>query len=184
MTQDQVAQYEIAAGLEAGCAANESDLDGLVCKLADWLDDSLDNQQKVIAKVQSKLRGKITAAQTRDANALDSIFTGLVRWIDNGLSNSEWTLTGIGTKAGVVQPGQAIDQVDWQPDPGQSLGPEYGGTLVLSCRELGPALEPLLEVLREIRDRIGGAPVVVAGESPETVVVAKDSWPDWVEGVA
>jgi len=179
MTSDQ--NQDVDSGLSLALDDQEASLAPILGNIDGWIKSNLASQDKTCLKCQNKVKSCITKSQTNQANQIDSVLTKINSWINQNQLMHDWTLAGIAVKAGVIEPGQGVDDVRWDIEPAASLGPEYGGTLVLSCRELITTIEPLLEVLREIRDRMGGVPTSIPGETPANApadLVAVLNFPD------
>lgn len=197
MSRQESTLIDLGAAIEDGLYESDATIDRIAEQIEQWLIDAHKPQTKACEKIARKINGSINRQLTVQANGIDHVVTQLLTWISGQLATSEWTLTGIAVKAGCIQAGLSLDAVVWDQEPACSLGPEYGGTLILDCRGLGEQLAPFLEVLREIRDRMGGVAVKLPGEPASKeededagtsenlpVVAASDVEPNYLSALA
>ena len=172
MDRHESSLIELGAAIEDGLFDHDQRCSAVAGKIDEWIIACGNDSDKCLNKINKKVNYHVNRLLTGQANQIDQVVTQLLTWISACLASSEWTLTGLAVKADLCDAGQSLDVIEWDQPPACDLGPEYGGTLILDCRGLADQLAPLLEVLREIRDRIGGAPLAVPGEAPETADIA------------
>lgn len=120
---------------------------------------------KPIKKLQDRLLKDAAKKLVATDNGIDLVTTNLLNGANVWLQEAGFLLQNLGVKGGLIQPGDPITAALAQE---VAAAPElqYMGTLVLAVKEAVPFLNQLIEVLREIRDRMPGSPVVYTGERP------------------
>lgn len=172
MASGDSAIVDLGIAIEDGLYECDQMCFAIIDKLTNHLCEAVKDQDKAVNKIARKISGFIGRELAKQSNGIDQVATKLLAWIGGCAASNEWTLTGIAVKAGILGAGDSLDSVVWDQEPATSLGPEYGGTLVLDCRGLADQLAPLLEVLREIRDRMPALAITLPGETPELPPVA------------
>lgn len=120
-----------------------------------------------LKKVRQKVQQAADRQTTMALDTLDSAITNILQATDTWQFDLHFMLTQLAAKAGLTQPGEQLASavtVSAEAVP----GPTYGSTLVLSIREALPVFADLIEVLREIRDRMPPLALRVAGEPKAT----------------
>lgn len=159
------AEEQAIKGLLASLSETESDLAEPIKKLIANVKDEVDKINAQIEKLKKKLKQSLGKSQAAVGNELESSIGKLVGVLYQGLVDNEAILQQEAVKGGVLQPGEPIDVlVDGKPDLESPL--KWGGQLILNMGDIKGVFVELLEVLREIRDRIGGVPMEFKGEEP------------------
>lgn len=159
------AEEQALKGLLASLSETESDLAEPIKKLIANVKDEVDKINAQIEKLKKKLKQSLGKSQAAVGNELESSIGKLVGVLYQGLVDNEAILQQEAVKGGVLQPGEPIDVlVDGKPDLESPL--KWGGQLILNMGDIKGVFVELLEVLREIRDRIGGVPMEFKGEEP------------------
>lgn len=129
---------------------------------------------RAITKIQDKLIRKVDRETTKQSDHLDVALTRVQNALETWQQETQYLLTQIAAKGGIVKAGDPLESA-LLTDLAQAPQLQLGTTLVLEVSRLGPYFVSLIEVLREIRDRMPGTPVRFAGEpaaeeDPEAVV--------------
>lgn len=125
----------------------------------------VDKNSGIIAKMQGKLLRKIDHASTKQLDALDGVYTRLLQGLDAYQFDAHHLLEQLAVKGGFTQVGQPLETALLK-EVTEAPQLAYAGTLVLAVKEAVPYLEQLIEVLREIRDRMPPLSIRVKGETP------------------
>jgi hypothetical protein len=142
---------------------NHAKISAIVDKITKSIDLLICNDKKKISKIQKKITKWIITSQVNVGGEIERIITSIRNWITSAQLTNELILQNICVKAGIIKPGQGLDQFRLIEEA-ESKRSEWGGTLYLDCQCLMPVAERLLEVLMEIRDRISGIPVEYSNE--------------------
>jgi hypothetical protein len=121
--------------------------------------------QKVITALQNKVLKAADLATTQSLDALDSVYTTLLQGLDTWQYDSNFLLTQLAAKGGFTEAGEPLHAA-LQKELAEAPQLAYGGTLVLAIAEAVPYLDQLIEVLREIRDRMPPQAMRVFGTQP------------------
>ena len=125
----------------------------------------IEGNGKAIKGLTSRVVKAIDRHVVTNDEQVDSALTTLLQGIDAWLSSQEYALTLMSSKGGLLEIGEPLAAV-LAEDAAQGKQLAYQGTLVLSIREAEGKIDELIEVLREIRDRMPGQPVQWPGETP------------------
>lgn len=164
LTADQLA---LMGAIETLNAQDEHDIAIPLTALNQSIAALTQQNSKQLVKIQNALIKSIAQDVVNDGNALDSISVALLGPIQDQLNESTFLLTQLASAAGLTDPGDPLEaalvkQVAEEPQIAMSA------TLLIAIRELQPTFNDLVEVLREIRDRMPQVPVAVPGETPST----------------
>lgn len=159
------AEEQALKGLLSSLAESEADLSGPIKTLLAHVKDEIDADTRCIQKLSNKLKSGLTKSQAKSGNTLESIISAIVGFLFRSLADSESNLLQLCVKCGLIKIGQTLDDVVALEDEPEQRH-DWGGTLVLSVKEAVPYFEQLIEVLREIRDRLPGQPIEYKGEVP------------------
>jgi len=118
---------------------------------------------RTITKIEGKLLKAIDAYAVQNDNAIDSFGLALLQPLQDWQTENNLLLTQLAASAGLTQPGDPLEaalvqQIADEPELA------YSATLLIAIRDLLPYARQLIEVLREIRDRMPSIPVHVPGE--------------------
>jgi hypothetical protein len=159
------AEDQALQGLLGLLSEQESDLAGPIRALIAHVEAEIKANEACIERCRRKLQSSAGKHLAGAGNALDSICSGVLGDIHGHLTHNDMTLAQLGVKGGVLEPGQTLES--WiDPDPEPEPQYQWGGVLVLSVKEALPHLDELIEVLKEIRDRL---PPVAVGLPKELV---------------
>jgi|HubBroStandDraft_6_1064221.scaffolds.fasta_scaffold148478_2 hypothetical protein len=119
-----------------------------------------------IAKVSKVLTRKLDQAVTDNDNGLELVGTVILQGINAYLTENDLLLNHLAASAGILKPGDPLesvllDQVAEAPELA------YSATLLIALRDAIPRLDSVVEVLREIRDRMPPSAVRLTGESAD-----------------
>jgi hypothetical protein len=147
------AEQQVITLLEERLSQIQSDLAGPVNVLNQWLEDELVKGFKRVHTWRMCL-GRWLG---KSLNAIEATLSSLADVIDthlwDELDRIERVLTALAVRGGKMSPSQRLHEIDWSA-AAQGDGIEWGGKLVLDCTTIQPTLDALIEVLREIRDRL------------------------------
>jgi hypothetical protein len=172
ITADQ--ELDIDSGLSNEMDSQEESFAGIIQGVNDWIKDSLKSQDATCAKCAKKINSYISRQSATQGNTIDALLTQILQWVDTNQVSQEWTLGQVAAKAGVINPGEGIATINWNYEPQAETCDVDRKILWLDCEKLAPCLAPLIEVLREIRDRMGYAPALIPGEPPAKAVADAD----------
>lgn len=125
---------------------------------------------KSIAQIQGKLIKSIDQFAVANDNAIDGFSLSLLKPLQDWQDENLLLLTQLAAAGGLTQPGDPLEAALLQE---VAAVPElaYSATLLIALRDFLPHFGSLVEVLREIRDRMPQPPVYVAGE-PKAIAPA------------
>jgi hypothetical protein len=159
------AEEQALEGLQESLSEQEANLAQPIKTLQKHLADEIDKLDKLIVKQNKKLKASINKQQAKTGNDIEAIISALMSQLFIGIADNESTLGQLSIKSGAINVGDSMDKVGAdKPEPGS--GQQWGGVLVLSVKEAIPHIKELIEVLKEIRDRIPGFPIEYKGEVP------------------
>jgi hypothetical protein len=127
---------------------------------------------KIITQLQQKILKAADLETTKHLDALDGVYTTVLQGLDTWQFDVNFLLTQLAAKGGFTEAGQSLEHA-LEKELSEAPQLAYQGTLVLAVAEAIPYLNQLIEVLREIRDRMPPNAMRVAGEVP-----AKSAMPD------
>jgi hypothetical protein len=136
---------------------------------------------KTLSGISNLLVKKISQAVTDNDNDIELAGTSMLQGISAEIDQNALLLNHLASAAGLLQPGDPLesallDQTAEAPELA------YSASLLLAIKEAMPHLGAIVEVLREIRDRMHDAPAALPGQPPETGE-AYDPMTDLPEGV-
>lgn len=159
------AEEQALKGLLESLTETESDLSDPIKKLIAYVKAEVDEINGQIEKAKKKLKQALGKEQAKVGNDLESSIGKLSTDLYYGLADNEAILQQLAVKGGVLKVGDPLDWlVDGKPEPESPL--KWGGQLILNMGDIKHVFVELIEVLREIRDRLGGIPVEYKGEEP------------------
>lgn len=118
---------------------------------------------KTITGIQNVLLKSINQANVAQENDLDPLGMAILRPLQDWQEQNNLLLTQLAASSGLTQPGDPLEaalvnQLAEEPELA------YSATLLIALRDVLPHFKALIEVLREIRDRMPGVPVSIDGE--------------------
>jgi hypothetical protein len=118
---------------------------------------------KTITGLQNSLIKSINQANVASENDLDPISMAILRPLQDWQEQNNLLLTQLAASSGLTQPGDSLEmalvnQIAEEPELA------YSATLLIAIRDMLPYASQLIEVLREIRDRMRDVPVHFRGE--------------------
>lgn len=152
-------------------------LGNIVGKLLCAVNTEVNDNMVALEKIWRKLKSFLTREQTKIDNAITAIVTPVIVTIVDQTNANDWLLKQVLIRAGILLPGQEVEpgilcQPERKPDP------SFVGTMQLDVAELKGCLCDIVEVLREIRDRMQGIPHEYPGEKPAEDMPIKIIGPD------
>lgn len=120
---------------------------------------------KSVEKIIRKIVRYIDKGIVDNANRIDSVVTKIQIYLYNAIEQQGWTLSQLCVKCGWIAVGGDINIVVNQQCE-ELKGPKDGPTITLDCSMLIPIAKELVEVLREIRNRLPPLPIEEAFEDP------------------
>lgn len=154
---DDAALAAIYGALEDMICQGEVELAAVLQKLVVTITEEVNDLGNRLKKLHGKIVRRIDKEHVDISNQLTFMQGRIGGAIFDALNASEFTLTMLASKAGMVKPGENIDQVTIERIE-HSYGEREGVKIVLSVRELLPIWRQLIEVLKEIRDRMPWQP--------------------------
>jgi len=118
---------------------------------------------KTITSIQGKLIKSIQAHAVANDNDIDRFGMIILQPLQDWQSENNLLLTQLAAHAGLTQPGDSLEAALVQ-EVAEAPELAYSATLLIALRDALPYLGKLVEVLREIRDRMPGQPMRFAGE--------------------
>lgn len=134
-------------------------------KLDKAVSDIVVKHAKTVATFQDKILRAASRHTTKAVDQLDGVYTRLLQGLDAWQYDMHFLLQQLAAKGGVIKVGDPLETALIEE---ATRAPEllYGGTLVLSVKEAVGHLDDLIEVLREIRDRMPPRALRLRGEPP------------------
>lgn len=162
------AEEQVLKAVAESFAESEDDLAGPIKKLLAHVQDEILQNEKCCTRLKTKFTKFLNKAQAECGNDLSACLSHLASNLYLGIEDDDAILTQLAVKGGLLQVGQDLGTLDEEIEKVEDKL-EYGGTLVLAIKEAIPFFNELIQVLREIRDRIPGMPFVAPGETePES----------------
>jgi hypothetical protein len=157
------AEQQILDSLDQLLAESEDSLDVPASTLNQAVSDVVTEQAKSLKRLTEKILRSADREAVKADDALNAINTGLLGGIDAWMNENHYLLSQMAAKGGLQAIGAPLETA---LETATTAAPqlEYLGTLVLAVKEAIPYFEQLIEVLREIRDRMPNTPVRVPGE--------------------
>lgn len=124
-----------------------------------------ENHAKIITKMQDRLLRAADKEAVRNIDKIDGVFTRLLQGLDGWQFDAHFLLTQLAAKGGMAKVGDPLEAALIK-EITEAPQLAYAGTLVLAVKEAVPYLDQLIEVLREIRDRMPPKAIHVRGEVP------------------
>ena len=161
-TGDQIALLQAIA---QGQAANDAEISLVLNSLNRHVAQLSQKNGKIITGIQETVLKKINQELVDNDNTIDQVSTAILARTQEWLNDNQLLLSDLSAAAGLRQPGDPleaalIEQVSVAPDIA------YSATLLLALRDAMPHFGRIVEVLREIRDRMPPQPIGVVGEAP------------------
>lgn len=127
--------------------------------------DAVGAAQKSVNKLLSRILQRIDRETTTSLDALDGLFTTTSAAINQYLMENEFLVGQLAVKGGLIEVGNSLESA-LQDEAEQAPQLLYASTLYQALEDLKPMLRDILEVWREIRDRMPPLALHVAGERP------------------
>jgi hypothetical protein len=130
-----------------------------------------------IAKVSKVLTRKLDQAVTDNDNGLELVGTVILQGINAYLTENDLLLNHLAASAGILKPGDPLESVLLNQ---VAEAPElaYSATLLIALRDALPIGRQIVEVLREIRDRLPPSAIRLAGEAADSEEEDGETSPD------
>lgn len=162
---DDAAKQEMVDALEELLAQQDFQLSIPYNHLNQGVADVVTKQGKLISSLQSKIVKGLQRELTVNDNSLESLRTTILAGLNAHQADIEYLLTQLASKAGMIGVGDTLEAAILSE---AAQGPELGalGSLVLQVGEARGLFEDLIEVLREIRDRMPGQITRLPRETP------------------
>lgn len=143
---------------------------------------SLDSS-KTITSIGNKIIKSIAMQNVANENDIDALGTAILAPLYDWQAQNNLLLTQLSAGVGLTQPGDPLESALLNQT---AEAPElaYSATLLLALREAMGRFDGLVEVLREIRDRMPGLPMSVRGETRESGPTISEPAPaqyEWVD---
>ena len=149
-----------------------------------WIAQLSQQSSKTIVGVGNAIIKSIAAGNVSSSNDVDAVGTQLLQPLYDWQSQNDLVLTQLAAGVGLTQPGEPLESALLN-QTAQAPELAYSASLLLALREAMSHFGGLIEVLREIRDRMPPLAASVPGEAPQTGDVISDptvgSEYSWVE---
>ncbi len=182
----QSAAEQALAAIDSLLAEQDDALSGPMQALHEATYNSFTTNNQVLTKITQKITRAGDQYTTQVLNAIDSVFTTINNYMETSQFDVHFLLTQLAAKAGFTEPGQQLESALEETTEAKELS--YGPTMTLDCRGIGQWFEDLIEVLREIRDRMQPTPLHIHGtpramypsskESPEVDTKEEEAEPE------
>lgn len=164
---------QVAENLREELYSDQLTLDAVSKALIDALNVEQNADRKVINLLIKKLSKQLNLEQVSHGDVIEGIATKLPVQVSQEQSIDSWTLSQLAAKCGICKTGETL------PDCALSLGeetpgPTEGEEVTLNVVGLLPLFKELIEVLREIRDRLPGYPAEDKGEIPSDQITEEE----------
>ena len=161
----QSADQQLLSAIENLLAGEEDTLSIPLSKINQGIAQLVTQNEKLVTKLQGKVIKDINRHLTHQDNAIDGLSTTVLSGLQAWQDSTHLLLTQLAAKSGLTGPGDPLEQALVEQ---VAEAPElaYSAALLIALREAMGRFDGLVEVLREIRDRIGGEPVRFAAEQP------------------
>jgi hypothetical protein len=127
---------------------------------------------KSVVSIQNKLLKSIQAHAVANDNEIDQLGMAILAPLQTWQEENNLLLTQLAAYSGLTQPGDPLEAA-LLTEVAQEPELAYSATLLLAIREAMPYFRQLVEVLKEIRDRMPGIPVEFPGEPPASAASQK-----------
>lgn len=144
------------------------------------ISDVVDLNGKAIKRITERILRETDKHAVATDNALEAITTGLLGGVDSWLGDTEYLLRDLASRGGLIGPGDPLTQALIQ-EVTHAPELEFSATLLLAAKDAIGKFGQLIEVLREIRDRLPAVEVRLPGEAASGV---KDEETYQVNGTA
>lgn len=161
----QSAEQQVLSSIDELLSSQENSLVIPYSALNAAVADIVSKNTKVISKLIDKIVRHADREQTVLGDALDAIQTTVLNGLDAYIYDQEYLLSQLAAKGGLTKAGDPLTQA-LLTETTQAGQLAYQGTLVLAVKEAIPFFTQLIEVLREIRDRMPELPLRTQGETP------------------
>lgn len=146
-------------------AQNEDDLLLVMTALNQGIAKLSVQNSRSLTSIEGRLIKSIDQYAVDNSNAIDQLGMAILGPINDWQDENLLLLTQLAAQAGLTQPGDPLEAALLQ-----SVADEpqlaYSATLLIALRDALPFLGQLIEVLREIRDRMPVFPATAPGEIP------------------
>lgn len=132
-------------------------------KINQGIANTVTSNAKTVNKLIGKVLKQIARETVNGSDAIDGVNTRVLQGLDQWLLNQEFLLQSLAQKSGDIAIGDPLTSLLSQSTT-ETPQVTYAGTLVLELSKLEPLARQLIEVLREIRDRMPFRPEASAGE--------------------
>jgi len=175
--RDQILEI-ILDGLEQ----NEIALGGIGQTLDTACSECLSDSDVTLSKIKRKLLQSIGRNLANNENNLEQTCTAITQALTDGITTNEIEIQQIAAKSGAIPVGADLTDLLEIPT-GYTMQAPVTGTFILDARNFGPFCQSLIDVLREIRDRLPGMAVELPGEeqSEETEDTDEEAATDYVD---
>lgn len=129
--------------------------------------DLVGKNAKIVTRMQEKILRDAARNLTHHDNALDAVSTRVLAGLDNWQYDAQFLLTQLAAKGGFTKIGEPLEAA-LEAEVLKAPELAYVGTLVLAVKEAVPYFVQLIEVLREIRDRMPPLALHLQGEARST----------------
>jgi hypothetical protein len=185
VAEPQSADQTLLANLDTMIGTQEDQLSIPYTRVNQAVVDIVQHNAKPVVKMVDRIIRALDKHTTVQADKVNAVQTTVLAGLESWLFNQEQLLQNLAVKGGVIQPGDTLDAA-LEASTTEGGGLTYQGSLLLEIAKLEPWLGQLIEVLREIRDRLPPSPIRTPGETPATaaettigtVTVTREPEPD------
>ncbi len=160
---DRLEQLQLLHSIETLLADAENQIALPLTRINQGIAKLSAQNSKTITPIMNRLLRSIEQFAVDNDNAIDALGLAILQPLQDWQAENNLLLTQLAAGAGLTQPGDPLEaallaQVADEPELA------YSATLLLAIRDALPYLGQLIEVLREIRDRMPSPPVEFPGE--------------------
>jgi hypothetical protein len=171
----QSAEQQLLDAIDEMQALSEAGMSIIFTRTNQAIADLVKKNDKIVVGLQGKILKQLAKDQVESDNHIDRLSTLVLSGLDDQQFSSHMLLTQLAHKGGFTKAGYPLESALLQSEV-QAPSLAYLGTLLLALGDLKPFAAQLIEVLREIRDRMPGVPTELRGEAhaklePSAVII-------------
>lgn len=155
---------QLMQSIDAVLADNEEQISLPLTALNQGIAQLSQDASKAVVRVGNAITRALVQTSTDQSNALDALGTAILQPLYDWQTENDLLLNHLAAAAGLIQPGDPLMQA-LANQTAEVPELAYSATLLIALREAMGVFPQLIEVLREIRDRMPPLSVHDAGEA-------------------